>query len=141
MSKLDELIRELCPDGVDYVSVNEICDTITDYTAAGSFADVAKNVKYNSSIDFAQLIRTTDLKSNFNGNSFIYVNEHAFEYLWRVNIDRESIVLPNVGNCGEVYYVTPKRLPHSNNVLGPNAILVRSSKVNNRFLYHVFLST
>ena len=65
MSKLDELIRELCPDGVDYVSVNEICDTITDYTAAGSFADVAKNVKYNSSIDFAQLIRTTDLKSNF----------------------------------------------------------------------------
>lgn len=26
MSKLDELIAELCPDGVEYVTVEEICD-------------------------------------------------------------------------------------------------------------------
>ena len=109
MSRLDELIFKLCPDGVDIKSVGDICDIITDYTAAGSFADIAKNVKYiNDGIGYAQLIRTTDLKSAFkNTDKFVYVDEHAFNYLWRVNLDSECLVLPNVGNCGEVYYVTP----------------------------------
>ena len=140
MSKLNDLIKELCPDGVDVKSVGEICDTITDYTAAGSFADIAKNVKYiNDGIGYAQLIRTTDLKSALkNTEKFIYVSEHAFNYLWRVNLDSECLVLPNVGNCGEVYYVTPDILSFPNNVLGPNAILVKSSTVNNRYLFHAF---
>ena len=119
-----------------------MCDTITDYTAAGSFADIAKNVQYiNNGKGFAQLIRTTDLKNRFaSPDKFVYVNEHAFSYLWRVNLDKESLILPNVGNCGEVYYVTPDLFPEKYNVLGPNAILVRSSTINNRFLYHLFLA-
>jgi len=142
MSKLQELINEYCPDGVEYRTVGEVCEKITDYTAAGSFADVAKNVKYShDENEYAQLIRTTDLKSNFsNVDTFVFVNEHAFNYLWRVNLDEECLVLPNVGNCGEVYYVTPEILVHKKNVLGPNAILVKSSSVNNRYLYHVFSS-
>ncbi len=142
MSKLYELITELCPDGVDIKNVGDICDTITDYTAAGSFADVAKNVKYiNDGVGYAQLIRTTDLKSAFkNTDKFVYVDEHAFNYLWRVNLDSECLVLPNVGNCGEVYYVTPDILPFSYNVLGPNSILVKSSIVDNRYLFHAFQS-
>ena len=66
MSKLDELIDQLCPEGVQYQKIGAICETITDYTAAGSFADIAKNVSYiNNGIGYAQLIRTTDLKSKF----------------------------------------------------------------------------
>ena len=66
MSKLYELITELCPDGVDIKNVGDICDTITDYTAAGSFADVAKNVKYiNDGVGYAQLIRTLASKFGF----------------------------------------------------------------------------
>ena len=143
MSRLDELIFKLCPDGVDIKSVGDICDIITDYTAAGSFADIAKNVKYiNDGIGYAQLIRTTDLKSAFkNTDKFVYVDEHAFNYLWRVNLDSECLVLPNVGNCGEVYYVTPDIFPFPNNVLGPNSILVKSSIVDNRYLFHAFQST
>ena len=113
----------------------DVFDEITDFVAAGSFADLRKNVVYNSEPDYAQLIRTTDLKNRFNNKSFVYVNEHAFKYLWRVNLNEECIILPNVGvNCGEVYYLHPSLLKHANNVLGPNAILVRSRKVNNRFL-------
>ena len=47
MSKLEELIQELCPNGVEYKEIGEIFEKITDYTAAGSFADIAKNLKYN----------------------------------------------------------------------------------------------
>lgn len=138
MSKIDELIAEMCPDGVEWKSIGEVCDTITDYVAAGSFADVARNVKYNTSKDSAQLVRTTDLKSNFSKGGFVYVSENAYKFLWRVDLNRESIVLPNIGNCGEVYYVTPDQLPHPKNVLGPNAILLRSDKCSNKFITYCF---
>ena len=143
MIKLEELINELCPNGVVFKKVGDICETITDYTSAGSFADIAKNVSYiNNEIGYAQLVRTTDLKNKFtNSDKFIYVDEHAFKYLWRVNLNSEGLVLPNVGNCGEVYYVTPQILPNEKNVLGPNAIWIRSNSVDIRFLYHVFLTT
>ena len=140
MSRIEQLIEELCPEGVEWKSVGEVCDTITDFVAAGSFADLAKNVTYNKNEDYAQLIRTTDIKSNFSNNNFIYVSKDAFNYLWRVNLDKETIILPNVGNCGEVYFLTPKDLPYKNNVLGPNAILVRSNKCNNKFLSYLFAS-
>ena len=51
-------------------------------------------------------------------------------------MDENSLILPNIGaNIGEVYYVTPNKLPYSNNVLGPNAILLKSSKNNLFYLY------
>ena len=121
-------------------TVGEVCETITDYVAAGSFADLRNKVTYKSQPDFAQLVRTTDLKNNFRNNGFVYVAESAFKYLWRVNLNEESIILPNIGNCGEVYYVLPENLPNKHNVLGPNAILVRSRKVNNKFLSYLFLT-
>ena len=120
------------------LTVAEVCETITDYVAAGSFADLRKKVVYKSQPDFSQLVRTTDIKSNFERNDFVYVVESAFKFLWRVNLNEESIILPNIGNCGEVYYVLPENLPYRHNVLGPNAILVRSRKVNNKFLSYLF---
>ncbi len=117
----------------------EVCDIITDFVAAGSFADLRKNVIYNDTPDYAQLVRTTDLKHDFENKSFVYVSKHAFDYLWRVNLNEESIVLPNVGvNCGEVYFVNPNKLPYKYNVLGPNAIMVRSHKYDNLFLSYLF---
>ncbi|MDD6132233.1 MAG: restriction endonuclease subunit S [Bacteroidales bacterium] len=118
----------------EYKPVSEIFDTVTDFVAAGSFADLRENVIYNNERDYAQLIRTTDLKNNFSNSQFVYVNEHAFNYLWRVNLAEECIILPNIGNCGEVYYLHPSMLIYQNNVLGPNAIMVRSKKHNHKYL-------
>ena len=112
----------------------DVFETVTDYVAAGSFANIAKNVIYRDTPNYAQLIRTTDLKSGFNSGSNVYVDKKAFDFLYRVNLDKECIILPNIGNCGEVYYVTPEKLPYENNVLGPNAILVRSENSDNSFL-------
>ena len=121
------------------ITVGEACDTVTDYVAAGSFADIARNVKYLDVPSYAQLVRTVDIKNNFRKSDYIYVDEKAFNYLWRVNLDKESIILPNIGvNCGEVYYVEPEKLIYRNNVLGPNAILLRSSNNNNKYLSYLF---
>ena len=127
---------------VEWKKLGEVCELITDFTAAGSFASNAKNVKYLNNPDYALLVRTTDLKQKFqNEDRFIYVDEKAFEYLWRVKLDVESIIMPNVGNCGEVYFVSPKQLPYSRCVLGPNALLIRSYIANQKFLFYLFHST
>ncbi|MGQ7481010.1 restriction endonuclease subunit S [Streptococcus suis] len=141
MNYIEKMLQDYCPNGVEWKELGEVCNVVTDFTAAGSFASNAKNVKYLKEPDFAQLIRTTDLKSKFQGNKFIYVDEHAFNYLHRVNLNEESLILPNVGNCGEIYYLQPSDLPSDNNVLGPNALLIRSNMADNRYLYHLFLDS
>ena len=140
MAKLEELIKELCPNGVEYKFVGDVCDTITDYVAAGSFAEIAKKVKYINTPEYALLVRTTDLKSNFAKGDFIYIDKEAYDFLWRVHLDAETIILPNIGNCGEVYYITKDRLPYPHCALAPNAIMVRSSTCLNLYLKYVFES-
>ena len=82
--------------------LGECMETVTDYVAAGSFADIADHVQYKNSPDYAQLIRTVDLKHEFRNSDYVYVDKKAFDYLWRVNLNEECIVLPNIGaNIGE----------------------------------------
>ena len=117
-------------------TLNNIFDTVTDFVAAGSFADLRKNVQYNEKPDFAQLVRTIDLKNNFKNKDFVFISESAYNYLWRVNLNEDALILPNIGaNIGEVYYIYSFKLPYKNNVLGPNAILLKSSNNNLYYLY------
>lgn len=120
--------------------IKEVCDTITNFAAAGSFAEVSKNVPYLSKPDYAQLIRTVDIKCNYTNNSPIYISKDSYDYLWRVQLDTPCIVLPSVGNCGEVYYIDPIKLPYKYNALAKNALLIRSSKVNLLYLKYTFES-
>ena len=121
-------------DAWEQRKLGEVFETVTDYVAAGSFADLAENVVYRDTPNYAQLVRTTDLKNGFYSGSSVYVDKKAFDFLYRVNLDKECIILPNIGNCGEVYLVIPDDLPYKHNVLGPNAILVRSETSDNAFL-------
>ena len=122
-------------DGTDFpeweeVRFEDVFDVITDYVAAGSFADIAKNVQYLDKPDYAQLIRTVDVKNRFRNKGFVYVDKRAFDYLYRVELDKEPhIVLPNIGaNIGEFYLIEPCNLPYKRNVLGPNAIMLGTSR-------------
>lgn len=109
--------------------LEDVMDTVSDYVAAGSFEDIRNNVTYLNEPGYAQLVRTVDLKKKFTNNDSVYVDESAFKYLWRVNLNDECIVLPNIGaNIGEVYFVEPSGLPYDNNVLGPNAILLKANE-------------
>ena len=125
------------PNSVKWMKLGDVFDTITDYTAAGSFKSIADNVKYLKKPNSAMLVRTTDLKSNFCKGDFIYIDDKAFQFLWRVNLDAECIVMPNVGNCGEVYYILPQNLPYEKCALAPNAILIKSTCNNNKYLSYI----
>ena len=146
MQKLfTQQLRFKSDDGTDFPAweekkLGEVCETVTDYVAAGSFADIAANVDYKKDPDYAQLIRTVDLKNNFTNKEFVYVDKKAFDYLFRVNLNKDYIVLPNIGaNIGEVYYISATKLPYKRNVLGPNAILIGSS--NNLLYCYIFFQS
>ena len=140
-TKMKRVPKLRFPEFTDDWEQRKLGDTIpvvTDYVAAGSFADIAANVDYKSEPDYAQLVRTVDLKHNFENNDSVYVDKNAFDYLYRVNLDEESIVLPNIGaNIGEVYYIESSELPYERNVLGPNAIYLKPNK-NTKFIYSLF---
>lgn len=124
-------------DAWEQRKLEDVMATVTDYVAAGSFADIKDNVTYLNETGYAQLVRTVDLKKKFANGDAVYVDENAFKYLWRVNLNEECIVLPNIGaNIGEVYYIEPSDLPFANNVLGPNAILLKTDEDN----YFIFTS-
>ena len=127
-------------DEIEWLSIEKVFNVITDYVAAGSFADLKKNVTYLKEPEYAMLVRTTDIKSNFSGENFVYIDKKAYDYLWRVHLDKECIVLPNIGNCGEIYHLTKDKIPYKNAALATNAILVRSDNYDMRYLYYVLLT-
>lgn len=68
---------------------------LTDYTANGSFGDLAKNVTYLDS-GYARLIRLTDLRTNLT-NKGVYVSEHSYNYLKKSSLFGGEFLIANVG--------------------------------------------
>lgn len=121
--------------GVDKIA--RICNTVTDYVASGSFADLAKNVTYLSEPDYAMLVRTADVSGKSTANERpVYIDKHAYNFLSNSNLFGGEILLPNVGTVGEAYIV-----PHlyEKMSLAPNAIMVRTN-YNDRYYYYYFNS-
>lgn len=128
------------PEDWNTLKINDVFKTITDFVAAGSFKNLSDNVNYYDSPKYAQLIRTKDIRANYTNKDFVYIDKHGYDYLWRVHFDSSKIIMPNIGNCGEVYLVEPQDLPNSRCALGPNAIML--SNTNNRMDYvYYYLQT
>ena len=132
MSKLDELIQQLCPDGVEMKTLGDIC-YISDYVSNGSFASLRENVKYKNNPDFAILVRFADYSNGFDESKFIYIDEHAYNFLSKSSLEGGEIIMSNVGSCGMFF-----RCPILNRKmsLAPNSILIKSEYID--YLFHWF---
>ena len=109
---------------------------VTDYVANGRFASLAENVQYYNTENYAILIRLVDYNNNFSGE-FVYVNEHAYNYLSKSKLYGDEIIISNVGaNVGTVFKCSNLKKPMT---LGPNSIIVKLNG-NNDFYYYWFKS-
>lgn len=122
MNKIDEMIRELCPEGVKRVKLGEVCE-VSDYVSNGSFATLKANVKYLSEPNYAVLLRFADYSNNFDASKFVYIDEHAYNFLNKSKLFGGEIIISNVGSCGLLF-----RCPKLNTKmsLAPNTIMVKS---------------
>ena len=91
------------PSDWSVAPVKEVTEVVTDYVANGSFASLAQNVKYKETKDVAVLIRLVDYNNNFKGN-FVFIDEHAYEFLSKSKLYGNEIIISNVGaNVGTVF--------------------------------------
>lgn len=110
--------------------IKDIIAVLTDYTANGSFGDLAKNVTYLDYEDYARLIRLTDLRENLE-NMGVYVDENSYNYLSKSSLFGGEILVANVGAYAGLFCEMPKtNIPST---LAPNMFLIRT---NNRMLQH-----
>ena len=127
---------EKLPKGWSMKKIGEYASVITDYVANGSFAALAENVNYKTEPDYAVLIRLTDYNRNFSDN-FVYIDEHAYEFLSKSKLYGNEIIISNVGaNVGTVFKC-PKLQKRMS--LAPNAIMLKT-KGNDDFYYYWFKS-
>jgi type I restriction enzyme S subunit len=101
---------------------------LTDYTANGSFADLAKNVTYRED-GFARLVRLTDLRDDFK-NKGVYIDENAYKYLAKSKLYGGELLIANVGAYAGYSFVVPKNLSF-NASLGPNMYVIFFNKLMN----------
>jgi len=130
VNNLERLIIEKCPDGIEYKSIGEIAE-ITDYVANGSFKSIADNVSYKKTEDYAILIRLADFSSGFDKEKFVYIDEHAYNFLSKTKLYGGEIIMSNVGSVGTLFKCPKLNKPMS---LAPNTIVIKTP--NNDFYYH-----
>lgn len=119
------------PESWELASISEVTELVTDYVANGSFASLAKNVTYKDEEDVAVLIRLVDYNNDFKGD-FVFIDEHAYEFLGKSKLYGGEIIISNVGaNVGTVFRCPQLQYKMS---LAPNAIMVKF-KENDDFYY------
>lgn len=120
------------PTHWNVLPIKEIAEVVTDYVANGSFASLAKNVVYKDEEDFAVLIRLVDYNNDFRGK-FVFIDEHAYEFLSKSKLYGNEIIISNVGaNVGIVFRCPKLRYKMS---LAPNSVMVKF-KGNDDFYFH-----
>lgn len=119
------------PDSWGVSPISEVTELVTDYVANGSFASLAENVTYKDTEDVAVLIRLVDYNNGFKGN-FVFIDEHAYEFLGKSKLYGDEIIISNVGaNVGTVFRCPKLQYKMS---LAPNSIMVKF-KENDDFYY------
>lgn len=120
------------PENWNVSTIKEEADVVTDYVANGSFASLSENVIYRDEESDAILIRLVDYNNGFQGK-FIYIDNHAYNFLSKSKLFGGEIIISNVGaNVGTVFRC-PKLSKKMS--LGPNAIMVKFRHSDDFYYY------
>ncbi|MEM1123077.1 MAG: restriction endonuclease subunit S, partial [Bacteroidota bacterium] len=131
-----EWIGEIPPEW-QVLNFRYVISILTDYTANGSFATLAKNVNYLKK-GYSRLIRLTDIRKEL-ANDGIYVSEDAHNFLAKSELFGEEILLANVGAYSGYSFKLPKLKEPA--TLGPNMFLLKwEEKLDNDYSYYSLIS-
>ena len=139
-------MKDSCIDWIGNIPVhwkvckfNNVICILTDYTANGSFGDLAKNVHYQSE-GYARLVRLTDLRENLQNENGVWVDRHGYDYLSKSSLFGGELLMANVGAYSGLPCIMPKvDYPAS---LAPNMFLIKQDqeKITTDYLYFLLLS-
>ena len=135
MSKLDELIRELCPDGVEYKRFDEVCTL----NARIGWQRLTK-AEYMSKGDYL-LITGTDFTETheIDYSTCVYVTEERYKQDPKIQLKNGDILITKDGTLGKVAQVKGLEMPATLNG-GVFVVRCKDSSLENRFILHYLLS-
>ena len=135
MSKLDELIRELCPNGVKYKRFDEVCTL----NARIGWQRLTK-AEYKSTGDYLLITGTdfTDLHE-INYQSCVYVSEERYGQDPKIQLKNGDILITKDGTLGKVAQVNGLEMPATLNG-GVFVVRCKDGSLKNRFILHYLLS-
>ena len=107
MSKLEELIQKLCPNGVEYKRFDEACTL----NARIGWQRLTK-AEYKSSGEYV-LITGTDFTSSYevNYSSCVYVSEERYLQDKKIQIKNGDVLITKDGTLGKVAQVSDLSMP------------------------------
>lgn len=119
---------------LEYKSIGQYIDILTDYHSNGSYKSLKGNVCLLNKKDYAIMIRTLNFERNDFSNDLIYVNEYAYEYLSKSKVMENDILMNKIANPGSIYIMPNLNAPVT---CGMNLFLIRfKEKVNQRYMYY-----
>ena len=135
MSKLDEQIRELCPDGVEYKRFDEVCTL----NARIGWQRLTK-AEYMSKGDYL-LITGTDFTETheIDYSTCVYVTEERYKQDPKIQLKNGDILITKDGTLGKVAQVKGLEMPATLNG-GVFVVRCKDSSLENRFILHYLLS-
>lgn len=135
MSRLEELIAELCPDGVKYKTLGELC-----FIKARIGWQRLNKREYLTNGDY-YLVTGVDINSDnrVDFKSCYYVSKERYEMDTNIQLRNGDIILTKDGTIGKVAIIEGMDKPA---VLNSHLFIIRdiSQKLNNKFLMYVLLS-
>ena len=135
MSKLDEMIRELCPDGVEYKRFDEVCTL----NARIGWQRLTK-AEYMSKGDYL-LITGTDFTEihEIDYSTCVYVTEERYKQDAKIQLKNGDILITKDGTLGKVAQVKGLEMPATLNG-GVFVVRCKDGSLENRFILHYLLS-
>ena len=135
MSKLDKLLRKLCPDGVEYKRFDEVCTL----NARIGWQRLTK-AEYMSKGDYL-LITGTDFTETheIDYSTCVYVTEERYKQDPKIQLKNGDILITKDGTLGKVAQVKGLEMPATLNG-GVFVVRCKDGSLENRFILHYLLS-
>ncbi len=131
----------MIPKHWEVLSFRHVINVLTDYTANGSFGDLAANVKYLDTKDYARLVRLTDLRNGFDEERGVWVSQYSYGYLSKSELHGGELLIANVGAYSGLPWVMPK--VNFRATLAPNMFMLKlnDKDVEVKYIYYLLSSS
>ena len=129
MNKIEQLIEELCPEGVEFKELGEVAYILNGYAF--------KSKLYSK--DGVRVIRISDVqKGRISGESLIFYPIQTLNEIENYLLYENDLVMSLTGNVGRVAIISNKHLPAGLNQRVACIRVIDNNKVLIRFLFHFF---
>lgn len=103
MTRIEQMIKDMCPNGVEWKTLGEICELVTKQTGFDYSNTIKPALLTKRSEGAIPYMQTRNFSGrNFNYETEYYVPEHIVNQFPRIVLDKKCLLISIVGSIGNV---------------------------------------